>query len=183
MQEKMMNNKIFLEKYEFKMAAEVGLRRCLSCKTKGIKDKYGFKGYGWDISVEGACAELALAKYLGVYWNGSVDTFKNGGDVSGLEVRTTKNHNKLIVRKEDRHDSIYVLLTGKAPEYNIVGWEYGYMIKQSEYLTDFGKKDRPLVYAIPGKLLNDPKLLFSVLDIKKGEGDGKVGFKKSTNGE
>jgi hypothetical protein len=42
-------------------------------------DQHGFEGEdgdGWHIHIEGSCGEMAFAKALGLYWSGTVGTFK-----------------------------------------------------------------------------------------------------------
>ena len=48
--------------------------------------------------VLGACAELAVAKWLGVQWSRSVDTFHSGADVGeDVDVRCTTNDNGSLI--------------------------------------------------------------------------------------
>lgn len=132
-----------LQGYEFFAAALVGVRRQIECVTRGMQNKHGLKGIGWDENIEGACGECALAKGLGLYWSGSINTFKIGGDVSGLEVRTrSERWHDLIVRRDDPENSIYVLVTGKAPEYTLVGWIKGRDGKRAEYLAAHGNREQ-----------------------------------------
>ena len=73
----------------------------------------------------GACGEVAVAKAMGRYWGGSVNTFKSIGDLVsvGWEIRTRAEHSyDLIIRDDDQDDRVFVLVTGKAPNYVVRGW-------------------------------------------------------------
>src|SRR5690242_2973336 len=124
--------KVTLDWSELELAAAVGLRRQISSMRDQREDKHGFSGPGWTIHIEGACGELAVAKALGRYWNGSVDTFKApdlGCDVreaESLQIRTRSNaYYDLIVRPDDADQDVYILVTGRAPEFEVHGWIRG----------------------------------------------------------
>lgn len=140
------------------MGATVGVTRQISSLRKGLKDSYGFKGDGWGAHIEGDCGELAAAKALNRYWGGSVDTFKRGGDVGPIQVRTrSKPHYELIVREDDPDDAIFVLLTGSCPTYEVVGTIKGSEAKQPEWLKTHG--GRPPAYFVPHEALNGREVL------------------------
>ena len=152
--------KVTLDWSELELAAAVGLRRQLSSLRDQRKDKHGFSGPGWTIHIEGACGELAVAKALGRYWNGSVDTFKDA-DIPGehtaigfgkVQVRTRSNaYYDLIVRPDDADQDVYILVTGRAPEFEVHGWIRGRDAKQKMWLRTYG--DRPAAYFVPQSAL------------------------------
>lgn len=114
--------KVTLTWYEVAMATHVGWMRQISVIQHNRTRNNGFHGGGWTEQLEGACGELAVAKALGVYWNGGVDTFK-GADVHGLQVRTRSKHEyELIIRDNDKPTDRFVLVTGTAPHFEIRGW-------------------------------------------------------------
>jgi len=78
---------ITLNWYEAAMAAEVGKLRYLSALKNKRMGRHGFDGGEWGEHIEGACGECAAAKFLGVYWDGSVDCFDKS-DVGPLHIRT-----------------------------------------------------------------------------------------------
>jgi hypothetical protein len=92
--------------------------------------QHGYTGVGWDIHIEGAGAEMALAKYLGIYWVPAQMTPQGhagdaAADVGPFEVRQTARANgSLILHKTDFADRAYVLVTGTMPTYNLQGWLY-----------------------------------------------------------
>jgi len=119
----MLDKRVHLEKYELMMAAHVGVARQVNSCISGVENSVGNKDYSYRNCVEGAAAELVLAKYLGIYWDGSVDTFKGKPDVGQFEVRQTKYHNgRLVLQENDSRDSTYVLVTGDCQDYIVQGW-------------------------------------------------------------
>jgi hypothetical protein len=148
---------IELEPNELNLAALVGVRRHI-CALQGRRpDKHGLKPEdGWLVHIEGACGELAVAKYLGAYWKPTVNTFKSGHDVAGCQVRTrSKEDYDLLVRPDDKDEDIYVLVTGYAPRYRIRGWMRGKDAKQKRWVHAYG--NRPPAYFIPADELNPPE--------------------------
>lgn len=136
--------------YEVAMGSEVGRLRQVGSIAKGASDAHGFSGAGWNEHIEGACGELAVAKALGVYWGGHVNNF-TGPDLvhprGNIQVRTAGAHGHLIVRPGDSATDIWVLVTGKAPNYVIHGWILGADAKKPEYLKDWS--GRPPAYFVP----------------------------------
>lgn len=144
-----------LTQYELKMAASVGVSRHISCVAEGRPDADGYDGEnGWHIHIEGAAGELAVAKAIGRYWDGSVDTFKGKGDIGdNIEVRTHHGHNgHLIVTQRDHEDHAYFLVTGTAPDYKVHGWLYGHEAMKDKWLRSFN--GRPEIYFVPQSALH-----------------------------
>lgn len=146
-----------LTSYEIWMAGSVGLSRNINSLKRGSKNTYGLEGLNdWQIHIEGALGEIALAKTLGMYWDGSVDTFKNKGDVGILEVRTTSKHtNCLLLREKDDPKKIYWLVTGICPTYRIQGWLKGEDGMKSEF---FRQDVRYPAWFVPIDKLNTPDM-------------------------
>lgn len=147
---------ISLSWYEVAMGSEIGRLRQVVSIAKGLPDNHGFQGCGWSVHIEGACAELAVAKALGVYWNGSVNNF-GGPDLfhpikGNIQVRLAGSHGQLIVRPGDSPSDIWVLVTGKSPNYVVHGWILGKDAKRPEWLKDYG--GRPPAYFVPPTALN-----------------------------
>lgn len=136
---------------EVAMASEIGRLRHLSSVRAGRTPGYGFAGVGWTEHCEGACGELAVAKALGRYWDGSINTF-SADDLPGLQIRTRSKHEyELIVRPQDSDDATWVLVTGVAPHYRVRGWLGGKDAKRDEWLRDYG--NRPKAYFVPHEAL------------------------------
>lgn len=140
--------KITLTIGEMHLAAQNGCLRQIESMAKGLQDKHGFEGPGWNIHIEGAAGEIAVAKALGIYWGGSVNSFRTENDVGKFEVRTaSKNGYKLIVREQDKDSNIYILVTGSAPHFEVVGWMYGGDAKQKKY--ENAPNGRAAAYFVP----------------------------------
>jgi len=132
------------------MASDVGRMRRLSSIKSGLVDNPPLNGPGWSEDIEGACAELALAKHLDIHWDGSVNTFKSKPDVGDLEVRVTSHQSgRLIVRPHDSDTATYVLLVGSCPNYRVVGCMTGAQAKSEQWLTSPDSRGRPAAYFVP----------------------------------
>lgn len=93
--------------------------------------------------IHGCVGELAAAKVLGIQWTGSVDTFKEFGDLRGnIEVRHRTNKQwDLIVRSSDPNDRLYVLTRGTPPDLvEVVGYIQGHLAKQEKWKKNYGNK-------------------------------------------
>jgi hypothetical protein len=138
---------VTLSLHEMATARDVGGRRQLASLGKGLSDRHGFQGDPWDVHIEGAGAEMAVAKQLNIYWEGSVNTFKSP-DLPGIQVRRRSlPHYELLVRPCDSKDEVYVLVTGKMPQYRIHGWIRGSDAMQERWLKGHG--GRPPAYFVP----------------------------------
>ena len=130
---------VTLNSYELAQAGTTGLLRNIAALKRGYKNKN--ETANWQNHVEGACGEVAVAKLLGKYWGGSINTFKEGGDLdaTGWEVRTRSSHHyDLIIRKDDADDRVFILVTGNAPNYQVHGWILAADGKQPKWLKDYG---------------------------------------------
>ena len=121
-------------------------------------DFYGAsQANAWQIDIEGALGEMAVAKAKGIYWSGDIGR-TDTPDVGKLQVRTTRRDNgRLILHKRDSDDEIFILATGENGTYNLKGWLLGYVGKRDEYWTDpVGGR---AAYFVPQAELNDMKNL------------------------
>ena len=142
---------VTLSWHEAAMASHVGWMRHLAAIKAGKPDLHGFDGDGWSEHCEGACGEIAVAKALDTFWDGSVNTWKSD-DLPGIQVRTRSRHEfDLIVRPSDDDDARWVLVTGKCPHYRVHGWITGHEAKRSEWLQRYG--GRPAAYFVPSSNL------------------------------
>jgi hypothetical protein len=146
--------KITLADHELRMAATVGLHRQLSALARGLEDKHGADPEeGWGYHIEGSCGELAVAKSVGRYWDGSVDTFRRIPDLGHVEIRTRSKHcYELIVRKDDDPEKIFIHVTGRAPHFWIRGWMKGADAQRDEWWQNHG--DREWAWFVPNNELH-----------------------------
>lgn len=115
---------ITLTASEARMAALIGVERQLAALSNGNRDRPGVKpAVRWGNHIEGAAAELAFAKVMGWYWDGSVNVFHTRTDVRNVEVRGRPRHDyDLPIRPHDKR-GVYVLVTGQLPgPYRVHGW-------------------------------------------------------------
>lgn len=146
---------ITLTWYELQRAGVVAVDRYVRALRDGKPDKHGAKtdANGLGLHFEGAAGEMVFAKATGRYWSGSVDTYKTEGDVGPIQVRTRSSHTyELLVRKDDADEDRFVLVTGRAPSYRVVGWLTGREAKQPEWLQTHG--GREAAYFVPHNALH-----------------------------
>lgn len=115
------------------------MRRFLHIKL-GTSQPHGASNTDWQMDIQGAFGEAALAKHLNVWWMG-VGTM--GKDVGDFQIRCSDYENaSLIVRQKDKDNEIFVLVTGYGLKYKLCGWCYGYEAKQAKYIKTTTPRDR-----------------------------------------
>jgi hypothetical protein len=146
---------------EVSIGAVIGLFRHIEALKRQRPDAYGrSEADGWSDHIEGACGELAFAKAAHRYWTPTVNTFKTGGDVGIVQVRTRSRQDyQLLVRDDDADDAPFVLVRGRAPCYWVVGWIPGNEAKRTEWRKAYG--GRPPAYFVPDEAL------FSMEDVPR----------------
>jgi hypothetical protein len=111
--------------FEILFAAQVALQRRIFRYKKAEEnieheDQLGDDA-GWDDDIESSIAEMAVAKVLRLFWNGSINTSKSP-DVGTVYVRwTSVETGHLPIRPKDKAGK-YVLVTGVSPNYVVRGW-------------------------------------------------------------
>ena len=147
--------KVTLTAAELATAAQVGSARHIDSlvnkRRPGFRENYA--GELWARHIEGACGELAFCKAYGIYWNGSVNAFGEADVGANIQIRTSENGRKLKVRTDEDDGAIVVLVAGKAPRYEIVGWIVAKEAKQDKWLSDPGGYGKP-AYFVPRTALN-----------------------------
>lgn len=143
---------ISLDPCEMAIAACVGSSRQRFALGKGYQSKHGFRGIGWSEHIEGAAGEMAVAKYFGVYWGGAHNSWK-GPDIGGnIQVRTrSEPWHELIVRDDDSDQDVFVLVTGRAPNFVLHGWIRGVDAKLPDWHQSHG--NRPPAYFVSPEYL------------------------------
>ena len=142
---------------EIQMASLVGCQRTIQCIQGGSKHRYGAKdSETWQMSIEGALAECALAKHLGLFWSKGM---LGACDVGPHDVRQTHDHNySLIIHPSDDDHRRFYLVTGILGKYVIRGYIYGAAAKRQEFWRDPTKTNR-FAYFVPQSELIDNKPL------------------------
>lgn len=127
-----------LEWFEMSRAALVGVSRNVEAMRKGCQNRMPINDE-WGIHILGACGECAFAKGTNRYWNGGVNTFRGSDIGSNIQVRTRSQHNyDLIVRRSDKDNDIYVLVTGGPQSFVLHGWILCSDAKRRQYLANYG---------------------------------------------
>ncbi|MGY3130081.1 hypothetical protein ACVWZM_000763 [Bradyrhizobium sp. USDA 4501] len=125
-------------------AINAGVMRRLNAVRNGRKELYQVHAAAsWNEDINGCIAELALAKYLGVFWSGTVGRI-DLPDVGRLEVRSKiETQHRLVVRKSDDDAKLCVSVLVGIPTCQLCGWMLAQDAKRSEWLlADPGKPDR-----------------------------------------
>lgn len=144
---------IVLTPVEAAMAGAVGsIRHGMSVKD-GRRDRHGLKADDDGLShhILGAAGELAVAKLLGRYWGGDVNSFKRP-DVGNLQVRTRSKHEwDLIIREDDNPADAFVHVTGSPTRLIVHGWIRGRDGMLDEFRQNHG--GRPPAWFVPRRVL------------------------------
>lgn len=123
--------------FEAFRAAEAGVMRHIEALKRKRPQTYGSVNKPWDIDIESAAAEMAVAKGLGVYWTAVAGRPENlPGDCGQYQVRsTTRENGCLILHDRDADDDVFVLVTGQVPMFTLRGWIRGAEGKNPLYLS------------------------------------------------
>lgn len=153
----MSNHTVTLEWFEVLMAAHAGCLRNVQSLQKGRQNANGLSAdLNWQVNIEGAIGELALAKYLNIFYSGK-GIFR-GDDVPGLQVRTAAgDSHRLILHPGDLDADIFVLVVGQPPTYRVAGWCLGAEGKRPEFWSE-PVKGRPAFF-VPQEALCPIELL------------------------
>jgi hypothetical protein len=131
--------RVRLEWFEVSRAALVGVSRNVEALRKGLENSRPTRDSEWHVHILGALGECAFAKATGRYWSGSVNTFKTGGDVGAIQVRTRSQHDyDLLVRDDDADGDIFVLVTGGPNDFLVHGWMRGRDAKDARFRRNYG---------------------------------------------
>jgi hypothetical protein len=135
---------------EIAMCAGVGVRRKVESLRTSLSPLHKFDAHGgFEIDIQGACGEYAVAKALGLAWNGSVGSFKLP-DVGPYQVRTkvSTNYQGLALRTNDKDDEITILVEGRVPNFELKGWICNANGKQKRFEKVI-QSGRPPAFLVP----------------------------------
>lgn len=138
--------RVKLTRRELRIAYLYGGERHTNALLANRKDtnNYGDRDLGWTDHIEGVAGEIVVAKVVRIKnWVPSVDTYRKGSDVGQFHVRCTQDTPWLIIRKQDKKkfekekiNSIWIGVSGKAPDYIVHGW-----IRIADALKEIYKDD------------------------------------------
>jgi hypothetical protein len=132
-----------LKRSEFLHAAKIGVTRQVENKINGRENLHGAgRGDEWRHHILGAVGEMAVAKYLGVYWNGNLGNL-GAADVGSLEVRSrSETWHDLILHKPEEGDSPDALFINSIvsedlfPSVRLDGWIRAEHGQKDKYWSD-----------------------------------------------
>jgi hypothetical protein len=150
---------VVLTDIELYYARSVGRERHESSLAFGFRDKHGCPG-GEDISLLGACGELAYCKAVGAEWSASIFSFKGADHGLNIQIRTSPckkqippaDFGNLIIRDDDNDDHYFVLVVGNPPHFLIKGWIAGRDAKVDKWKNNHA--GRPPAWFVPHRHLH-----------------------------
>lgn len=139
---------------EMQLAGLAGIQRQIQNLKDRSKPAHGADDQNdWQKHIEGCLGEMALAKYLGVYWGGK--GFKGDFDVLDVDARTaSKDYYCLILHNTDEDERFVYLLTGINGTYEVRGGMNAKEGKKPEFWKEYYKGRG--AYFVPQKLLRFP---------------------------
>jgi hypothetical protein len=136
---------------EFACAIATGQRRHAESVKAGRRPGHGLKDSAnrVDLNINGAAAEVAVAKLLGVPFECRINNFHGADLGENIQVRWRSREDwDLIIRRDDNPNHRYVLVVGQPPnELVVVGWIWGRDAAKRGALQTYG--NRPAAYFVP----------------------------------
>lgn len=134
------------------IASDVGARREANARVRGLKDSvYKDDLASWGTHIEAAGAEMAVAKALGLYWDGSVNVGKREDlPRTGLEVRWNQNPERTSCKVKPTDTGIVIAVRGSSPAYELLGWIKAEEARRQEWLA----RGTPPAYLAPHSALS-----------------------------
>ena len=130
---------------EMLSASLIGSRRLIESMRAGLP-QIGQASRDWSDEIEGAAAEVAVAKAMGLYLDPSIGRYKEK-DVGDLHVRYSRITNASLILRDRDPEGRYVLVTGELGSYSIRGWAQSDKVKKPEYRK--APNGRPAAWFVP----------------------------------
>lgn len=128
---------------EIYVASQIGVMRNVAShqlklpRTNRNEDQNN--DHQWETDINGALAEMVVAKAHGVYWLPTVNVGKKA-DVGMVQVRSnTRKNGHLIIRERDVKNEIYLLVICRNPSFTIAGWMWSDHAKQDRFYRPANK--------------------------------------------
>lgn len=152
----MQTTTVNLAGHEIMLAAVAGAMRQIENIKRNREPAYGAGvSNDWQLHIEGVLGEYALAKYLGVRWDGKGKL--RAPDVGEVDCRTRSRAGyDMIIHPEDPDDRVFWLVLGNNGHYRVAGWILGRDGKRQEWWKDPTGKGRH-AYFVPQSALNSPE--------------------------
>lgn len=139
-----------LTSMEMLIATSLGTARHMQSVTRTTARGQA-KETSLDSHIVGAMGEMAAAKAMGIYPGFTVNNFDGPDMGKDIQIRACRE-GRLIVTDSDKSNQKFVLVTGHAPDLNVVGWIWGGDAKNEKWLFD-PRNGRPPAFFIPGEEL------------------------------
>lgn len=157
---------VSLLEFELWYSSNVGYARRVTSIASDIPETSASPGGPFGLLLDdigGAQAEMALAKYLGVYWDASVGVGKRPDLPHEVQCRHTfYDSGKLVIRVRDKDREIYVLVTGRMDIFTLHGWmTAGEAKEHSEWVENPNQQGAS--WFVPQKYLHPMKELRSLI--------------------
>jgi hypothetical protein len=148
-----------LDQWEVRVCNGIGAARQAEARRKKLKPIFAYRDEAEALLCHqrGARAECAAAKWLGIYWNMGINTFRDVPDIgrsdlgSGIEVRWSARP-ALRVRKMDPAQTPVVLVNGDGARLRLCGWELAGQAR-IDYEPTAPNPDGPPAWFVPEKNL------------------------------
>jgi hypothetical protein len=122
--------RVSLSSFELRFAAYAGIERRINAIRRQLAQLHGAdsRKQEWQIDIQGAIAEFALAKHFNRYWepvtNGDLQSLD--GDVQRLQIRsTTWSQGHLFIHDRDKKNVPFILAIVTDKYVDFVGWVFG----------------------------------------------------------
>lgn len=145
---------VTLDTHNLRQAAHVAFDRGWQSFIAGMADKNGGKNDPFLRHVIGALGEVAFAKAMNLYYDGSIGRFAGmGNDVGAFQIRTRSADLPLILRPTDKDDDIFVLVyRGEdMTKWTLAGWIRGF---EGKRIGKYANMDGGTRYLVDKSLLN-----------------------------
>ncbi|UCG12879.1 MAG: hypothetical protein JSU72_20835 [Deltaproteobacteria bacterium] len=140
-----------LSSIEMMEAVILGAGRRINSIKAGRKGGHQFSESvyaAWGEDIEGAAAEMVVARTLGFYFTPTINTFKAPDVGAEIQVRSSyRKDGSLIIRPHDPDHHYYFLVVGSWPFHQIVGYTLGNVAKEARWERAPG--GRPPAYFVP----------------------------------
>jgi hypothetical protein len=112
---------ITLSASEMMLAAQAGVMRTVENMVRGANGNHGSAVDDWTMSIEGALAEWAASKAIGIHWPGKGQM--RSADAGNLQIRSTPRPDGcLILHPADNDGDMFVLMVGSGRNWQPKGF-------------------------------------------------------------
>lgn len=156
---------VILTEAECASAMVMGTQRFFIGESRGYLQTDGTKSItGHPNHQRGAAAEIATAKYYGLKWDATIDTYRGVPDLAGCEVRSTRP-NRLCLRikmtdNPGKREWPFILVTRLGDrQFRIEGWITGSIGMQNRYYVPCDQDSKKPEWNVPVADLSSPESL------------------------